>query len=85
MSPPPIPIPGPRAALFQTSNAIWSAYNQRVQLIARAGRELDDVLAAVAHQANQLGSLTLSEGSGPSLSVTPEMEVGREDGEEVPE
>ena len=80
----PIPVPAPRISL-QYQATIRDAFNQRVQLIAQAGQELDSVLTAVAHQAAQLGSLPLYVGSGDGPSLTPEPEVGREDGEESEE
>ena len=70
---------------FQYQATIWDAFNQRIQLIAQAGQELDSVLTAVALQAAQLGNLPLFVGSGDGQSLTPEPEVGREDGEEAEE
>ena len=80
----PIPVPAPRATL-QSQATVREAFHQRIQLIAQAGRDLDTVLTAVACQAALLGSLPLSDKSGVEESQTPELEVGREDGEEESE
>ena len=92
-SPPLIPVPWRRPNPLQNGNSRWPStgnsitgvFNQHVQLIAQASCQLDNVLAAVALQANQLSNLTPSDRSGPSRSRMLEREVGREDGEEVPE